>query len=144
MLQEQDRISIVRYRMENAHRTLDEVQSHINNGFYNTAINRMYYACYYAASAILIANKITTKSHDGVKQMFSLHFIKTGIIPKEYSRFYSNLFEERTTGDYEDPFNHDLTTCEEYYPTAKDFVSVIGQLVDEWLATNDKPTGELI
>lgn len=144
MLQEQDRISIVRYRMENAHRTLDEVQSHINNGFYNTAINRMYYACYYAASAILIANKITTKSHDGVKQMFSLHFIKTGIIPKEYSRFYSNLFEERTTGDYEDLFNHDLTTCEEYYPTAKDFVSVIGQLVDEWLATNDQPTGELI
>ena len=140
MLEDQDRINIVRYRMENAHRTLDEVQSHINNGFYNTAINRMYYACYYAASAILIANKITTKSHDGVRQMFCMHFIKTGIIPKEYSRFYSNLFEERTTGDYEDLFNHDQTTCEEYYPTAKEFVSVVEKLVDEWLAANDKPT----
>lgn len=136
MLQDQDRISIVRYRMENAHRTLDEVQSHINNGFYNTAMSRMYYACYYAASAILVANKINTKSHDGVKQMFSLHFIKTGLIPKKFSRFYSNLFLKRITGDYEDLFNHDCAICEEYYPTAKDFVATVGQLVDDWLAAN--------
>ena len=47
MLQDQDRISIVRYRMENAHRTIAEVATHIENGFYNTAVNRMYYACYY-------------------------------------------------------------------------------------------------
>ena len=59
----------------------------------------MYYACYYAVCALLIANKIQTKSHDGARQMFSLHFVKTGIVSKEYGRFYSNLFEERTTGD---------------------------------------------
>ena len=114
MLQDEDRISIVRYRIENAHRTIDEVATYIENGFYNTAINRMYYACYYAASALLVANKIVTKSHDGVKQMFSLHFVKTGLAPKDFGRFYNNLFEKRGTGDYEDLFDHTRATCNEY------------------------------
>jgi uncharacterized protein (UPF0332 family) len=48
--------------MENANYTLKEVESHIQNGFYNTAVNRMYYACYYAASAMLIAKGVETKS----------------------------------------------------------------------------------
>ena len=137
MLQDQDRISIVRYRIENAHRTIAEVATHIENGFYNTAVNRMYYACYYAASAMLVANHITTKSHDGVKQMFSLHFVKTGLVPKECGRFYNNLFEKRGTGDYEDLFDHDLATCEEYYPKAKEFVALLDKMADEWLKNQE-------
>ena len=133
MLQDQDRISIVRYRIDNAHRTIDEVATHLVNGFYNTAVNRMYYACYYVASSILVANKIVTKSHDGVKQMFSLHFVKTGLVPKDFGRFYNNLFEKRGTGDYEDLFDHDLATCEEYYPRAKEFIDAIEKLVQQWL-----------
>ena len=78
-LNQQQRTDIVRYRMENARNTLSEVEFQINNGFYNTAVNRMYYACYYAVCALLIANKIQTKSHDGARQMFSLHFVKTGM-----------------------------------------------------------------
>lgn len=66
-LTDEQRVDIVRYRMENARVTLKEVESHRENGFYNTAVNRMYYACYYAACAILIANGIETKSHDGVR-----------------------------------------------------------------------------
>ena len=96
----------------------------------------MYYACYYAASALLVANKITTKSHDGVRQMFSLHFVKTGKLPKEYGRYYSSLFDKRITGDYEDLFDHNLATCDMMYPTAKDFVATVGRLVDEWLSKN--------
>ena len=64
----EDRISIVQYRMQNAHDTLNEVAVHKEHGFYNTAVNRIYYACYYAASALLIANGIEVKSHDGVRQ----------------------------------------------------------------------------
>lgn len=72
VLTEEQRKDIVRYRMENAQNTLEEVKSHRENGYYNTAINRMYYACYYAASALLIANGIVTKSHDGVRQQLGL------------------------------------------------------------------------
>lgn len=128
----QERIDIVRYRMENAKKTLSEVEVHIENGFYNTAVNRMYYACYYAVCALLISNKIQTKSHDGARRMFNLHFVKNGIVTRESGSFFSDLSQERTTGDYDDLFDHNLASCEEYYPKAKDFVAMIEQLVEVW------------
>lgn len=132
-LTQQEQIDIVRYRIDNAHLTLDEVSSHIEKGYYNTAVNRMYYACFYAVGALLITKQITTKSHDGVRQMFSLHYVRPGIISERMGRLYGRLFEKRSKGDYEDLFNNDLTTCEELYPQAKEFVAVLTELVDAWL-----------
>lgn len=140
-LNKQERLDIIRYRMENAYRTLDEVSSHIENGFYNTAVNRMYYACYYAASALLVANKVVTKSHEGVKQMFSFHFVKTGKVSEEYGKFYSRLFEKRTKGDYEDLFDQDLSSCEELFPQAKEFIATIDKLVQQWLEEQQTDKG---
>lgn len=133
MLTDQDRIEIVRYRIDNAHRTLAEVETHIGNGFYNTAVNRMYYACYYAASAILVANHIATKSHDGVKQMFSMHLVKTGVLPERFGKFYSRLFDKRTKGDYNDLFDNSLDACEELYPLTQEFIVRVSQLAEDWL-----------
>ena len=137
MLQQEDRISIVRYRMENAHRTLDEVRLHIENGLYNTAVNRLYYACYYAVSALFVANGITTKSHDGVKQMFSMHYVKSGKVPMRYGRFYSALFDKRITGDYEDLFDHDRVTCEDLYPQAKEMIETLEAMAQQWIRENE-------
>ena len=119
--------------MENANNTLKEVESHIQNGFYNMAVNRMYYACYYAASAILIANSVETKSHDGVRRMVGQELVLKGIIDAEYGRFYSQLFSKRETGDYEDFINHDLNTVESLFPVARSFVAIIEDCVSRWL-----------
>lgn len=136
MLTDQDRIEIVRYRIGNAEKTLGEIENLIALKYYNTAANRMYYACYYAASALLIANGITTKSHDGVKQMFGLHFIKTGILPMHLSSIYSTLFKRRLSGDYDDMFDNTLETVTELYPKAKELVAAVKEKVDQWLAEN--------
>jgi len=136
MLTDQERIEVVRYRIENAQHTLAEVTVLIQNEFYNTAANRMYYACYYAASALLVANNIVTKSHDGVRQMLNMHFIKTGKLPSYFGRNYNQLFSARSTGDYDDLFNHDADSIERLYPLAQEFVSAVKEQVDEWLAEN--------
>lgn len=133
MLTKQQRIDIVQFRIENAEFTIEEAKEQIKSGYYNTAVNRMYYACYYAASALLIANGIVTKSHDGVKQMLSLHFIKTGILPPEYGSIYRDLFDKRSSGDYEDFFIHTFESASVLYPDAKEFVDRIRILVAEWL-----------
>ena len=77
-LSPQERYDIVAYRIECAENTLGEIDNLLALKYYNNAANRMYYACYYAASALLVANMITTKSHSGVKQMFSLQFKDKG------------------------------------------------------------------
>lgn len=53
-LNSETRAAIVSYRLERAHETLQEADYNANGGYYNTAINRLYYACYYAASALLL------------------------------------------------------------------------------------------
>jgi len=40
-LTDEQRRDIVRYRLENARKMMAEVESHHENGFYNTAVNRM-------------------------------------------------------------------------------------------------------
>lgn len=42
------------YRYKRANETLAEIPFLKQQGYYNTAVNRLYYACYYAAVAILI------------------------------------------------------------------------------------------
>ena len=34
--------------------------------------------------------------------MFGLHFVKTGLIDKDLGKFYSDIFDKRQTGDYDD------------------------------------------
>lgn len=133
----EERKDIVAYRLGNAKNTLAEVKIHIENGFYNTAVNRMYYACFYAASALLIANEIQVKSHEGVRQQLGLHFVLTGKISKELGQFYSLLYSKRTAGDYEDFLTHDKETADLLYPRSMEFVSQLSTLIENWLKNNN-------
>lgn len=130
---DEQRRDIVMYRIDNAVSTLNEIKEHISNGFYNTAVNRMYYACFYAVSALLIAHQIEVKSHDGTRLKFGQHFVLTGIVPKDSGKFYRMIFEKRSAGDYEDFITHDLKSAEALYPETRQFVCRIKELVDAWL-----------
>jgi len=91
----EERNEIVKYRIERAKETFNEVQLLIKNEFWNGAVNRLYYACFYAVTALLTQNKIDSETHAGARQMFGLHFIKSGIIEPEIGKFYSSIFNSR-------------------------------------------------
>src|ERR1700739_2549178 len=93
---------LVQYRFGKAKETFAEAEAQIKNELWNVAVNRLYYACFYAVSALLASKEIYTKTHAGAKQMFSLHFVKTGIVNKEHGDFYTEIFSMRQSGDYED------------------------------------------
>lgn len=97
-----ERKELVTYRINKAKETFSEIELLIQNQLYNTAINRLYYACYYAVIALLIDKKIETLTHTGTRQMFGVYFIKNGLIEKDIGKFYSRIFDLRQTGDYED------------------------------------------
>ena len=94
--------ALVAYRLAKSKETLSEIPILIENKLWTVAVNRLYYACFYAVNALLIQNDIKTQTHSGTRHMFALHFIKTGIIDTELGRFYSKLFERRHSGDYDD------------------------------------------
>ena len=137
-LTQEQRISIVCYRIESAENTLAEVETHRANGFYNTAVNRLYYACYYAATAILIANGIEVKSHDGVRMNLGKFIVQEGILTPELGRYFSRLFSKRSTGDYDDFFNHSIETVDELMPDAKLFIQTIKDWIELWLKEQEQ------
>lgn len=93
---------LVMMAMERARNNYREVVSVlIPNELWNTAVNRLYYSCFHAITALLAYDEIYPKSHSGTNQLFALHYIKTGIIDKEIGVHYSDLFQMRQTADYE-------------------------------------------
>lgn len=67
---------------------------------YITAVNRAYYAVFYAANALLATQHMERSKHSGVIAAFREHFVKTGLIEPEYSDWYGETMDTRQRGDY--------------------------------------------
>jgi len=117
--------ALVSYRLQRAKETLLEADALIRDNYYNAAVNRLYYACYYAVIALLAKNGISASTHKGVKIMFGMHFIVTGKIANKYSKFYSQLFNDRISGDYDDFLRYDMEMAKEIRPMAEEFIEEI-------------------
>jgi uncharacterized protein (UPF0332 family) len=85
----------VEYRIQSAKETLKAAKLLSDNSHWNSAINRLYYTCFYAISALLYKYDINANSHAGLKHQFTLHFIKTEVIDKELGRVFVQLFDWR-------------------------------------------------
>lgn len=66
---------LIRYRINRAAETLREAELMIENLFWNAAVNRIYYACFYAVNGLLLKYGIKANTHKGLRQMFGLHFV---------------------------------------------------------------------
>ena len=102
MLTTEERDNLVKYKLERARETWNEIVGIVDGGYWYAAANRMYYACYYVTSALLVKNGILANTHSGVIRMLGLHFVSTNIISDEMGSFYTRLFELRQTGDYDE------------------------------------------
>ena len=130
MIDQETREAIVAYRREKAHNTLGEMPILIENEMLNTAVNRLYYACFYAVNPLLISNQIETKTHEGTRRMLGLHFVKTQKLSIKLGKFYSDLLENRNSSDYSDFIYFDKETVEDLYKQAIIFVETIEKLID--------------
>lgn len=123
--------ALMAYRFQRAEETFAEVTFLKQQEYYNTAINRLYYACYYAAVALLIKYGINPSTHAGVKQMIGMHFVATGRLSRELGRCFSLLFERRHSSDYDDFAYSSEEEINELMPKAKAFIEAIGELLKE-------------
>ena len=130
-LDEQSRLGLMRYRMERADETMEEVGILAERGHYNAAVNRLYYACFYAVQALLLKNHIAATTHSGVKSMLGLHFISKGIISIDHGKTFNTLFEKRHSSDYEAFAYCDKALIDDLTPLAEAFIAKIKELVEE-------------
>ncbi len=91
----------INYKLKKADEALKEAQLLLENNFNDAAISRLYYAAFYAISALLINLNLNPKTHQGVKSLFNKEFIFTGKLDEEFSDFYTLLMAKRHDADYE-------------------------------------------
>ncbi len=128
-LNEIDRKEIVKFRLEKAKATFAEVPVQMDNKFYRTAANRLYYACYYAATALLINDGYEAHTHSGVKTLLGLHYFSQNKIEMPFSKMYRQLFNLRQTGDYEDWVNIDDEEVNPFIEPVEQFIASIEKLI---------------
>lgn len=128
-LDSDNRNAVVAYRLEKADVALDDARFLTQNGRYNLAANRLYYALYYAASAVLINMGVPTKSHSGLITQISLHLVKTGILSIDDGKLLKVMFELRHEGDYEDFIEVQQEDIEEYTPKVTELIAKFKQLI---------------
>ena len=101
-LTEIDRETIVKFRLEKAKNTLLDFSLLMENKRYMAAANRLYYACFYAVTALLINDKHEAHTHKGVKRLLGLHYVNENKLDELFAKMYNRLFDLRQKGDYGD------------------------------------------
>ena len=90
-----------------------------------TAVNRAYYAAFYAVLALLQTLGKTPRRHRGVLALFDTECVRAGLLPKELSAALHQLFDARQEDDYRrlDPVLPEEAT--EFIAIAEQFVQAI-------------------
>ncbi len=71
-----------------------------NEGDYDSAASRLYYAMFYCAEALLLTKGFTFSSHRAVISGFGQHLVKAGTLPAEMHLWLREAFDKRQVGDY--------------------------------------------
>ncbi len=104
-MNEQTKTDYIKYRLEKAFESLNDAKLLAQNQRWNSCVNRLYYAAFYAVIALLLIENYDGLTHDGTRSQFNLKFIKDGKIQKDFGKLYSKLFDWRQKGDYGDLFD---------------------------------------
>jgi len=124
-----DKIELIKYRLNRASETLEEAKISIENKRYLLAANRIYYAIFYAVSALAIKHEFRTSKHAKLISWFNKNFVKTEKIEKRLGKFYMDAFEMRQESDYEDFVVIDKKSIDEKLKLASEFIDKITQLI---------------
>ena len=128
-LTDEERKAIVVYRLEKADDSLVEARDCASLGHWNLAANRLYYAAYYASSALLISSGHIAKTHEGTIGMIGQHYVRSGILAGEDGALLARLQNMRHTGDYDDFLDWTQEDVEPYTSKAEAYIEKIKSLI---------------
>ena len=92
---------VIRAHLDKAANKIAAAMSLYKSKNYDDSVSRSYYAAFHAAQAVLHSAGLTTGTHQGLVNLFGLHFVKSGKFDKKFGKFLACLKDERETSDYE-------------------------------------------
>ena len=128
-LSDEERKIIVGLEIEKAYNAYKAAEVLRDASLWSNAANRLYYALFHAVCALLVRDGHQVSTHRGSRVVFGQYYIKTGLLPKEYSILYSQLETMRENGDYNYSYETSPQELEDRMPQAKEMIDAIAALV---------------
>lgn len=124
---------LIKYRLKRAKEALEEARLLFESDHINTYVNRLYYAAFYAVSALLLCRDISTSKHSHLRSLFHRNFVKPGTIPIEHGKHFNILFNSRQEGDYGDFVVFNADDVAHWLTKTSDLVTFIKKIIPELL-----------
>jgi uncharacterized protein (UPF0332 family) len=125
-----DKRELIRYRLEQANDTIEDVRILIENNRFRAAVNRIYYGMFYSLLALGIKYNFETSKHAQLIGWFNKNFINEGLIDPRYGKIINKAFNRRTKGDYDIYIDFDKDTVTEMQTEMQDFIVKIKQYIE--------------
>lgn len=122
--------ALARHRLQRARDTLREADALLETGRWPGALNRLDYAAFYAARAVLATAEVDSSRHSGVVALFQQHYVRTGIISDDVARVLPRALQKRQQSDYADyaePSGEEVTALRE---PIRGFIDACARAVD--------------
>ena len=94
----------IKKEISRSKKSLKSSKKLFEEGLFEDAISRSYYAVLHAAKAVLLSENVMVSSHEAVKRLFGMHLIKTGKIEPKFSKILSEEQDEHYLADYDVAF----------------------------------------
>jgi len=130
-LSEEQVEKLINYRIQQAQQALQEADLLYHASLFLGAINRAYYAMFYAIQALIVLQNEVTSKHSGAIAFFDREFIKTGIFPKDLSRSLHLAFDRRQMNDYGEVSIFSQPDVETALTDAKEFVEAVEEYLKQ-------------
>ena len=120
---------LLHHRLECAQESLDDARLLARSDRWNACVNRLYYSCFYAVSALLARDGLSASRHTGIRSLFNRNYVRTGVVPRDVARLYNDLFERRQESDYADFVRFQADQVRPWIPQTAAFIAHITSLL---------------
>lgn len=122
------RDDILRDYLAQAREALEDAELLVDRQRLRAAVNRLYYACFYAVTAALLRDGRSASKHTGIRSLFHQHLVRPGRVPVRFGALYDTLFDNRHRADYEVQAEFAAAEVAEWLAGAREFVRVLGDV----------------
>ncbi len=129
MTKEEARQAVAAYWVRKADSAVASARSELTAKRLDFAVNRIYYACFYAASAVLLKSGKKFVKHSGLRGAVHQDLVKPGMLDASWGRVYDRIFESRQSGDYLELYEFEEAQVTEMLAQAEGFIREMKRLL---------------
>lgn len=118
-------IDLSKYRLAKAAETLVTAKRDLAAEDYSSANNRAYYCIFHAMRAVIALDGENYKKHSDVIARFTLNYLKTEILPRDFGKLIANASLIRNRSDYEDFFICSIEDTQKLVTGAEEFLQSV-------------------